>query len=168
MKATTTSFAAATFVLAAALAVPGSASATYRDTSAGGACQAASGANEKSFNYSNNYVTNIGTTSQFVICHFAMADGQITPTATSFFAVNTQSTQAGVRIVSCSLQTGSFYNGANHIISNNVSAHTYDAVGYYRLDWTETAVVRNAVYDTVTLNCRMDPGTRLGIIEYWD
>ena len=166
MQSTKISSALLALTLVAALASPGSADATvYRDTSAGGACHAANGANAASFNFSNNYVTNTGTTTQYIICHLQMEDAFV-PVATEFFAVHVQSTQAGTRIVSCSAQTGSFFNGVNQVKSAQVQAYTFSGPGSTDLNWNESTMARVSPWFTVTLNCRMDPGTRVGLIEY--
>jgi hypothetical protein len=150
-----------------ALGAAGSAPATmYRDTSAGGACQPASGAASASFSHSNNYVTNLGTTAQYVICHFAMDDAVYTPSATELLVVHVQSTQAATRTVACSAQAGSFYNGTNQVYSAQLRSYTFSHADDAYLEFDHAAIVRGSPWHTFTLNCRMDPGTRVGLIEY--
>jgi hypothetical protein len=140
------------------------AQATYRDTSAGGACQPAAG---NSFTRGNNYITNIGTSTQYVICHFAMADAADVPTQASYLYVSTSSTIAGSTI-NCTAQTGGYYLGVNHVGTSNARSYTFPSAGYYTLQWDASQIIRSSTYSTFTLNCRMDPGTRMGLIEYWD
>ena len=167
MQSTKTSFAGLALTLAVGLTAAGNASAiNYRDTSAGGACQPASGGASGSFSHSNNYLTNIGTTTQYIICHFAMDDAEFTPTNTNLLNVHIQSTQAGTRIVTCTAQTGSFYNGVNQVYRNQTRTYTFSAAGHTYLDFDESVLTRTVPWHTFTLNCRMDPGTRVGLIEY--
>jgi hypothetical protein len=140
---------------------------TYRDTSGGGACHAASGGAAGSFTYGNNYITNTGTTTQYVICHFGMVDVVDLMPPTQLFQVSISTTVAN-RTVLCTAQTGAYFAGTNHIASSNARTHTFDAVGDFSLQWDASQIIRTSAYTTFTLNCRMDPGTRVGVIEYWD
>src|SRR5690242_5207316 len=70
VRLSTASIAGALLVLLA----PSPASANiHRDTSAGGACQAAAGGST-AFTFGNSYLLNKGTTPQYVICQFTQLD----------------------------------------------------------------------------------------------
>jgi hypothetical protein len=160
-------FAPVLATLAAALALaPGAAqSNTYRDESAGTACQGSNGAASK-FTYTMQYLTNVGTVDQYVVCDLTSHDATNQPLTPDVFRVNFTMAQAGSTIT-CTVQTGSHHTGTNHIISS--SAETYTSVnsnenGY--LDWEPASIVRNDPFDVLMLNCKVAPGTKVGLIQY--
>jgi hypothetical protein len=166
MKSTLTSLAAASVIVATVLSAPPSATAAYRDVSGGAACKGANGAASASFTYSNNYLTNIGSTPQYIICNFQMDDASFVPAPTESLILHAYNTQAVSRTLSCSAQTGGYYYGSNYVASNSVKAHTFASVGSDYLTWTPSLLVRNYPYDVLTINCRLDPGIRVGLIQY--
>lgn len=137
---------------------------TFRNTSAGTACHAANGAVAASFVRSGNYITNTSSSTQFVICHFGMHDTDGLK-AVTLFQIAISSTQPA-RTVVCTAQTGSYHHATNNVTSSVARSYTFPAVGWQYLQWTASALTRSVYWDVLTLNCRMDPGTRLGVIEY--
>ena len=165
MKPSLTSFATLGLVLATALAAPAARSTQYHDASAGTSCHPAAG-NSGLFTRSNNYITNAGTVSQYVACSFVMSDASSTVQNTAYLAVHTESTQAGTRTVACGAQTGAYYGGANQVHAGSVMSHTFIAPGNISLIWTASTLPRSQPYHVMTMTCKLDPGTRMGLIEY--
>ena len=152
-------------VAALSMSTPADAT-TYRNTSAGTACQAANSAATK-FQWTNHYVRNLNATSQFVVCTLPVSDTAYSPVLSpSSIIVNIQSGGPG-SIVTCIAQTGYFYDGAVTIHSS--ATRTYEFVtpdGASQLVFAADALTRLTALDTVTLNCKMDPYTKLGLIQY--
>ena len=157
-------------VFVGALSASQPAAATHaHDTSAGGACHAANGAADGKFTYSNNYLTNIGTTDQYVICHLQMDDDDSVPlTHPVYLAVHTVA-GATAGTITCVAQEGAFYTGAsNTIASSSARSATLDVGLNSNLNWDTNLLTRPAIYYTLTLNCKVPGGFKLGLIEYWE
>jgi hypothetical protein len=137
---------------------------TYRDESAGTACQGANGAASK-FTYTMQYLTNVGTVDQYIVCDLTSHDVSASVLPILIFRVNYTMPQAGSSIT-CTVQTGSHYNGANHIVSSSSKTYTSSNPNDFGvLDWGQT-IYRNSTYDVVMLNCKVSPGTRVGLIQF--
>ena len=150
----------------AALPLPAQAT-VARDLSAGGACHAANGAAVGKFTFSNFSLLNIGTTDQFVVCNFQMEeDLSLTLKAASTLSV---SVTAGATpgTVTCTAQTGHHYSGATVIRSSFVRTVTLPASNNGYLLWDDPAWIRINPWDTLTLNCRLPGGFRMGLIEWY-
>ena len=163
----TAKLAAAMCVVAVAtLAAPGRASAATRfyDTNGGAACHAANGGAANKFTFNNHYLTNIGTTDQYVICHFQMDDdAAVGPATIDYLAVWVQMPTSG-STVSCVAQTGHWYN--NTLFAEATVGRSYTSVGANQnayLEW-EAVLPRASVSDALTLNCKLGPGMKLGLI----
>ena len=150
-------------VLCAATAASPSSAGPYRNVSAGSACHPANGAATK-FTRANNYIINNNATAQFVVCNFEMDDASTTPVQNIYLALFMQSAHAGAT-VTCIAQTGHFDDGGNAIRTSAARATTFasDGAGSY-LEWGTGVLLRDSSIDILTLNCKMDPGTRLGTL----
>ena len=151
---------------AGALSMPASAE-RFRDSSAGAVCQAANGAVAAKFNRTLTYITNAGTTDAYVICHLPMDDASSTPDHVSRLTVEVTIPNAGGN-VACVAQSGAYYQGANHIYASQ--AQSYTAAGPNEsatIDWT-VPMYRLNVFNVLTLNCKLPPGAKLGLIERWE
>jgi hypothetical protein len=152
----------ALLIVATAAASPAQA-AGYRNTSAGGACHPANGAATK-FTRANNYITNNNATAQFVVCNFQMDDAANPPDVYIYLALYIQSASAGTT-VTCVAQTGNYDDLGNHVRSSASRTYTFASDGgASSLGWEPGTLVRLSSFDVLTLNCKMDPGTRLGTI----
>jgi hypothetical protein len=155
-------------VLAGSLANPAPAAITYRDASAGAACHAANGALASKFTYNLNFVTNVGTTDAYVICSLPMDDASSLPDNIHTLSVAVQTSNPGAT-VTCVAQNGSFYDGINHIY--NSASRSYTAIGAnaaFFLTWDGAALHRDGIYAVLTINCKLPPGTKLGLIQRWE
>jgi hypothetical protein len=167
-KPTTTLCAFMVIAAAAALGATGPAAATtnYNDTSSGGACHAAAGSAEPKFTYANNYLTNISTTDQYVVCHFAMNDSSIpSPLQLTDLVVHTASGSTTGTLI-CVAQYGAYYSGANHVESTQTQNLPLGAGSYGQVNFSAT-FTRTQIYNTFTLNCKVPAGFKLGLIEFW-
>jgi hypothetical protein len=140
----------------------------YRDTSAGGACHPANGAAAGKFTYGNLSLTNLGSVDQYVICHLQMDDDPtaLTPTRPEILAV---AVTAGATpgTVACVGQIGYHANGVNHLRSSISRSLALAAANNGFLLWNSgTPWAREFVYETLTLNCKVPPGFKLGLIEW--
>jgi hypothetical protein len=169
MSKSTTSLCAFMVIAAAgALGASGPAAATvYSDTSAGGACHPAGGGAASKFTYSNNYLTNIGTTDQYVICHFGMND-TVTPVTNPSLLYISVAAGGTSGTISCVAQHGSFYLGANHVESSQTRSASMSAGASGTLSFDTSTMTRTQVYNTFTVNCRVPGGFKLALIEYWN
>ncbi len=150
----------------ASLVTPGTAFAISRASSAGGACQPANGG-AAWFQFSNNYLTNIGTTDKYIVCHFVIDEdlgGMGAVSSIANLSVGTNSGAVGGQAV-CSAQTGYHYYSTTSIMGTNVGAITLGANTYGPIQFNEAALPRTATYDVLTLNCRVPGGWKIGLIQ---
>jgi hypothetical protein len=159
---------AATVVLAAlAVSPPAAATVNYHASSPGAVCHAANPGATK-FVAANQYLTNGNTTAQYVMCALAVVDPTDIPRQLAFLQMEIQSGGEG-SAVTCVLQTGYYGSGALTVRSSSSKTYTFVTVGgtntFY---WDAGSVVRDNTTHVLTLNCKMDPGTRLGTILYGD
>lgn len=157
---------AATFAAAVGSASPASAS-TYLYVSAGVACHPANGALAAKFNRNLNYLTNSGTTDGYVVCHFQMADASGAVSPFGGIHVHMQGSASGATIT-CVAQVGAFFSGTN-LIEGSL-ARTYTTIAPNEsvvLSWYG-GLVRDEFEDVVTLNCKLPPGTKMGLIQRWE
>jgi hypothetical protein len=156
---------AATLVAGLTLATGTATAYTYRDESAGTACQGANGAASK-FTYTMQYLTNVGAVDQYIVCDLTSHDATNDPLTPSIFRVNFTMAQAGSTIT-CVVQTGAHHSGTNHIISSASETYTSESANANSfLDWDPGSIVRNNPYDVLMLNCKVPPGTKVGLIQY--
>ena len=158
--------AGATLVAVAALSSSAPAGAvTYNSTSAGTACQAANSAATK-FQWTNHYVRNLNPSQQFIVCNLPVSDATLPVPSPSLIVVDVQSGGFG-STVTCIAQTGYFMEGA--VVIHSSATRSYEFVtdtGTTQLVWDAGALTRTSSYDTVTLNCKMDYGIKLGLIQF--
>jgi len=139
-----------------------------RDYSAGTACRPANGALAPKFNYNLHYLTNIGTVDAYVVCDVALDDPSQTPDELFLLNVDLLVPTVG-HTVTCVAQVGSFYSGQAHIVASSaVSATANAADDAIVLGWDTTKLVRNDVFKVLTLNCKLPPGTKMGLIQRWE
>ena len=158
---------AATLAIALGQSSPATATA-YRDASAGAVCHAANGALAAKFTYNLNYLTNAGTTDAYVICHLPMDDAASTPDAVGKLAVHGLIPTVGAA-VTCTAQVGAFYDSSNHIYHS--SAKTDPAAlpnSELFLTWDSFEVERTSAFHVLSINCKLPPGAKLGLIERWE
>jgi hypothetical protein len=161
------SLAAALAATVSCLALPTPAAAqTYRDTSAGGACKAAA-AGSTAITFGNTYLLNKSTVAQYVICHFDMFDlagstAQSTSMLKAYFgAGDTAGTPTCV--VQIGFYTQQLYTSDISSGSVTIQPGLSDFIAFGSAD-----MVRDAYYQTLTLNCKVPPGFRMGLIERTD
>ena len=98
------------------------------------------------------------------MCFIANADVAGVPAPPSL-AIAVQSPVAGVT-VTCVAQTG-YYDNGNIIRSTAVRSHTFEvAPASVYLEWAPGSLARQSPVDVVTLNCKVPPQVRLGLIQY--
>jgi hypothetical protein len=149
--------------LAAATAVPAAHAAYYRDASAGGSCHPANGGAAAKFTYGNHWIANNNTTDQYVICDLPADDSSGAPWTVAFLAIHVYSLNAGAT-VTCVAQTGAFFDGTVYNFANVSRTYTFGGAGNSTtLSW-ENVLPRQANQDVLTLNCKMAPGMKLGLI----
>jgi hypothetical protein len=157
-------FAATIAIAALATASPATAG-NIHVASPGAACHAANPGATK-FTAANHYLTNNNTTAQYVMCYLPLTDTSQTPQQLSYLGVEIYSTVAD-GTVTCVAQTGAYVGGALGIHSSATRTDTLGMGDIGALAFG-TSLVRNNTSAAVTLNCKMDPGTRLGLIMYGD
>jgi hypothetical protein len=66
-------------------------------------------------------------------------------------------------------QTGYFSGGYNHIQSSAAKSHTStETDDSQQLLWTNPgAIARSGVAVVLTINCKLPPGTKMGLIQHW-
>jgi hypothetical protein len=159
-------FAASLLVVVAGLAIPAPIAAKdYRNASAGSACHPANGAMAAKFNYNMHYLTNVGTTDAYVICDLQMDDATSLPEDATLLAVNLLLPDAGTT-VTCIAQAGVFYDGMTSIYKSQ--SRTW-STGFdnqpVRLEWTGIGLARTHYSQVLTLNCKLPPGAKMGLIQ---
>ena len=158
----------ATIAAAIGTASPAAAATTSLNyVSAGVACHPASGALAAKFNRNLNYLTNVGTTDAYVVCHFQMADSPTLVAAFGGLYVHLQGSAAG-STVTCVAQVGAFFSGTNQINGSVARTHTTSAHNESLvLSWL-SGLERDDFADVVTLNCKLPPGMKMGLIQRWE
>ena len=154
--------------LAATLSMshPAAAAATFHNTSAGVACHAANGALAAKFTYNLNFLTNGNTTDAYVVCALNMDDTNQTPavlnglTATLFLP--TPGTAA------CVAQTG-YFSGTNQIEGSTALTYTSTYSNLtLQFSFDTSQLTRAGMTQVLTLNCKLPPGAKLGLIQRWE
>ena len=146
---------------------PTATAAKFRDTSAGGACHAANGAAAAKFSFGNHYLTNNATTDQYVVCHFQMDDEQAELITTPLFlAMTATAGPASGGTVTCLAQVGNYSMGATTITASATRSAPLAAGASTTLDWSGVSWGRTQHYQVMTLNCRLPPGFRMGLIQW--
>ena len=153
-------------VLAAAMGASPASAAAYRNASAGAACHAANGALASKFTFNLNYLTNIGTTDAYVICSLPMDDASTTPDTIIKLSVSF-TVPAALSTVTCVAQAGNYVTTNNIYHSAAESRTTASANQSLTMQW-ENYIPRGGVINVVTLNCKLPPGTKMGLIERWE
>jgi hypothetical protein len=150
-------------VVAIAMAAGPADTARYRHTSAGGACHVANGGAAGKFTFNNHYLTNIGTTDQYVICHFEMDDPTALPNSVDYLGVQAFAPYPDMT-VTCVAQTGNYVDGTVNLQSSVARSYTtFGANAPFALEWIG-ALTRQNVTQVLTLNCKVPPGAKLGLI----
>ena len=135
----------------------------YFDASAGAACHAANPAATK-FQYTNHDLANLNPTAQFVVCDLHLHDFSSTPAPLTYLAVEIQSTAEAT--VTCVAQTGMYFSGTVTVRSSQTRSYSFVFPGGSNsLIFDTSTLARINPYDVLTLNCKMDPNTRLGLIQ---
>jgi hypothetical protein len=155
---------ALTLVAAATGAAPARAD-DNRSTNGGSACHPANGAAAAKFSRANHYITNNNTTDQYVICHLPMDDTSGYVAEIAYLIVHVQA--AGAGSVVCVAQTGSYAEGQLFVRGNVARSYAFSAAGSTALIWSGV-LPRESPNDVLTLNCKLTPGMRLGLIERKD
>jgi hypothetical protein len=162
---------AAFAILVAGTVLPTPADARYlfRSTHAGVACHPANGSLASSFNYTLQTLTNVGTVDAYVICALPMDDLSTYPTQLHYLVVNAVLPQSGTTLA-CTAQVGAFYSGTTHIRESVARATTSSQPNAQaQLSWyNELAPERAYGYDVLSLNCKLPPGAKLGLIQRED
>jgi hypothetical protein len=139
----------------------------YRDASAGAVCHAANGALASKFNFTLTTVTNAGTTDAYVICHLPMDDTSTTPDHVSSLSVEATLPNTG-QTVTCVAQASYFHHGVNHIYVSQSQTYTSGEPNENpTLTWS-APIYRLNVFNVLSLNCKMPPGGKLGLIQRWE
>ena len=140
--------------------------ANYRNASAGAACRPANGALSAKFTYNLHYLTNVGSTDAYVICSLVMDDASPSPAPTADLRVDVFTTTAGTT-VTCVAQVGAYYGGAAQITGSSAASVTsvVDSASS-QLAWNTTNLQRSGVHLLLVINCKLPPGTKLGLIQY--
>ena len=156
-------------VLVAALATSAPAAATtYRDLSAGAVCHPANGALASKFTYNLQYLTNIGTTDAYVICSLETSNTSNPAGPPALLRFHAQTTNVG-SIVTCSAQVGAHFGGISRIYRSSTETYTsVDPDEGFALNWNEVLLDRTISYQLLSVNCKLPPGAKLGLIEFWD
>ena len=152
-----------------ALAAGGAAAATsYRNASAGAACHAANGALASKLVFNLNYLTNTGTTDMVVMCHLPTDDASGGLEQVIFLRADVVIPVQG-KSVTCVAQTGYFGAGANTVATS--VARSYTAPGTNasgQVEWPSPELLhRSSTAMLLTLNCKLPPGAKLGLIQHW-
>jgi hypothetical protein len=137
----------------------------FRSASAGSVCQPANGALASSFNYTMQYVTNVGSADAYLICSLIMDDHNAAPNQLQYLAVDALLANAGTTLT-CTAQVGGYYNGSTHVRGSLAKSST--SVGpnaSFALVFTGSTLLRDYAYDVLMLNCKVPPGGRLGLIQ---
>jgi hypothetical protein len=147
----------------AALCLPAgeAAASIHRNTSGGGACQPAS-SGSTSFSFNNTYLENRGTTAQYVICHFTQldfGDDALSPERLDLYF--TAGASSGTPV--CVVQMG-WHWGTLHTSAAVARTATIAAGGTDDLTWLSGDLPRTTAAYTLTLNCKVPPGFKLGLI----
>jgi hypothetical protein len=134
----------------------------------GGACHAANGALAGKFNRTLHYVTNVGTTDAYLVCHLQMDDddasGAQSPT---HFEVNVSG--APGTSITCIAQLGGYYFGTSQIAASNGKTLAFtEGATWGELAFDHAALGRSFSYIALTLNCKVPLGGRVGLIERWE
>ncbi len=144
---------------------PGTASAVYRISSGGTACQPANGS-APWFQFTNNYLINNGTTDKYVVCNFVIDEPGITTIEQiDYLYVNTSSGAVGGQQAVCSAQIGYHASGATTIAGTNIAAITLPAGSAGPIVFNVAALPRPQIYHALTLNCRVPGGWKIGLLE---
>jgi hypothetical protein len=156
---------AATTAIAALAATPPASAMYYHAVSPGMACHAANPGATLIIS-SNHYLTNNNSTAQYVMCYLpiidAVADGQ----QLAYLGVEISTFTGGT--VTCTAQTGAYLAATNMVHASASRTKTMSGSDIGSLHWDAGTLNRSSSSDSLTLNCRMDPGTRLGLISYAD
>ena len=137
----------------------------YRPTNGGSACHPANGPAAAKFSRTNHYLSNNNTTDQFVVCHLPMNDTGGYVAEIAHLQVHVQAAGAGSAV--CVAQTGAYSDGQLFVRGGVTRSYTFSAAGFTVLEWFGV-LPRESNNDVLTLNCRLAPGMRLGLIERKD
>ena len=140
--------------------------AVLRDTSAGGACHAANGAAAAKFSFGNNLLTNNATNDQYVVCHFQMHDDQATALTTPLYLSVAVSSGPTGGVVTCLAQMGFFASGVHSVTASVTRSTLISTGGSAAMEWNAVAWGRTDAFQTLTLNCKLPPGFRMGLIQW--
>jgi hypothetical protein len=155
-------------LLSLIVALAGSAPATaitYRDASAGAVCHAANGALAAKFTYNLHYLTNVGTADAYVICNLVMEDATLTPEPLT--TLSAEVLLAGAGTATCVAQVGYFYGSELHVLRSSAQTQTTVGPGAIPMVWPVSSVQRENVYELLVINCKLPPGAKMGLIQYW-
>ena len=147
-----------------ALASTPTQAAYYRDTNAAAMCHPANGAAVAKFTRTSHYLANNATTDQFVVCDFTMDDSSGAPWAQGTLRIEAWATAPGT--ITCVAQTGRMVNGAVYATATQTRTYTFEAGNAgTSLNWLD-GIARMNNLDVLTLNCKVAPGMKLGVIEH--
>jgi hypothetical protein len=144
-----------------AFAATPAAASIHRNTSAGGACKSAA-AGSTAFTFGNTYLLNKATTYDYVICQFTQldfGDDHLAPERLDVYF--TAGATGGTPV--CVVQMG-WYWGELHTSAVVARSVVMAAGASDDLTWLGSDLPRTAAAYTLTLNCKMPPGFKLGLI----
>ena len=96
-----------------------------------------------------------------------MEDATLTPDPLNNLTVDVLLAGAG-HTVTCVAQVGYFYGTELHVLRSSALTRTAAGAGESaHLVWSVSSVQRENVYELLVLNCKLPPGAKMGLIQYW-
>ena len=136
--------------------------ATIELASSGAACRPVSAAAASSFYVANSYIWNTGSTNQYISCMLPdwnlLVGGDVTYLSFNWASSGTAGT------VTCTVQAGGFYYGANQIASANTKSLTLAASSWGFMTFN-TPLAMGTNYHNLNVSCNVPAGFKLGLIE---
>jgi hypothetical protein len=167
IRAGTAALLATTLVAALSTSPSASASNTFHNASAGVACHPANGAVAAKFTYNLNFLTNGNTTDAYVLCSLPMDDVNNAPAHLDGLMVDVFLPSPGT--VACAAQTGYYGGGLNQIESSTALSYTSSVNNVsHQFSFNTLLLHRDGVPPVLTLNCKLPPGARMGLIQRWE
>jgi hypothetical protein len=139
----------------------------YRNSSAGAVCHPANGALVAKFNRTLNFIQNAGTTDAYVICQQVMDDADVQPYAVTLLTASVALPNTGTT-ATCTAQVGAHYDNTNFVYMSFAKSFTAtEPNDSTHLEW-DVPFYRIAVFHVLTINCKLPPGAKLGLLQRWE
>lgn len=132
----------------------------YLSTNGTQACRSTSAAGAGNFYYNHTYLWNGGATNQYLTCvmpEWNKGGGDTTTLQMAWAASATAGT------VTCTVQSGAFYQGSNHIQQGATVSLTLAAGGNGYLEFP--VIGQSVNWYMLNMICNVPPGFKLGLIE---